>query len=413
MRFRSRLAVALALSFLLFACGVGTGYAIQHNLPDRSIAGMVSYFSPLRTPSPSDLQLNVLQEALGILEEDYMGELPSSEVLNRAAIRGVLEELGDPYTTLLDPELASMQEENLQGEFGGIGAHVEWDEDQTAVRIVEPFADSPAMAAGLQRGDYIVSVDGTPVSELGLPGSVARVRGPVDTDVVLGILRDEEQWEVSITRQIIAIQIVEHGQLGPAGAIGYLKLSTFNVKSAETVQQTLDELLDAEVQALILDLRDNGGGLLEQSVMIAGLFLGRKLVTEQHNEDGSITEHRAKQRPLVPPDMEVVVLVNASSASASEVVAGALQDHARGYLIGEPTFGKGSVQRTNVLSDESQLRVTVSQWYTPSGRSIEEQGLIPDLTIEMSMDDYESSLDPQLDAALGHLIPILGHDGQN
>ncbi len=412
-RFQTLLIGTLILSFLMFAGGAGTGYAVQRNRLDQRIAGLVTSFAPWPTFSRSRLQLDILEEAISILEQDYISELPPSDILNRAAIRGVLEELGDPYTILLDPEMASLQQEDLEGEFGGIGAHVEWDEDVEAVRIVEPFDNSPAKEAGLQRGDYIVAVDGMPVAELGLAGTVVKVRGPLETDVVLGIMRGEEQWEVSITRQLVEIEILETDLLGADESVGYLKLSTFNAKSAEAVQKALEALLDSDIEALILDLRDNGGGLLDQSVSIAGLFLGRRLITEQHDEDGRVIEHRAKRHPVVPPEMTVVVLVNESSASASEVVAGALQDHARGFLIGESTFGKGSVQRTSILSDESQLRITVSRWYTPSGRSIEEQGLEPDLMIEMSLEDYTADLDPQLDAALDHIEQSTGQDGQS
>ncbi len=412
-RFRNLLVTALVLSAVMFAGGVGTGYVVWQNNPDPGFAGLVASLSPWPSPQRPALQLDVLQEAIAILEDDFIGELPPPDDLNRAAIRGVLEALGDPYTMLLDPEMASMQQENIEGEFGGIGAHVEWDEEVEAVRIVEPFADSPAQAAGLQRGDHIVTVDGVAVKELGLSGSVARVRGPLGTDVELGIVRGEEQWDVTITRQRIEIQIVEHDLIGRNQDVGYLKLTSFNAKSAAIVQQTLEELLDDDIEALVLDLRDNGGGLLDQSVAIAGMFLGRQLITEQHDEDGRITEHRARKRALVPADMEVIVLVNGSSASASEIVAGALQDYARGYLIGEATFGKGSVQHTKILSDESQLRVTVSRWYTPDGHSLDEQGLEPDLAIEMSMEDYEADLDPQRDAALDYLYNTLRHDGQS
>ncbi len=413
MRLRSQFVIVSLLALLVFAGGVGTGYAIQREGHNPNVAGLVTSWVPWRAQSQTDLHLSVLQEALAILEQDFINELPSSEILNRAAIRGILTVLDDPYTVLLEPDIASMNQADMEGEFGGIGAHVEWDEDLKAVRIVEPFADSPAQAAGLRRGDYLITVDGIPIADLGLTGAVFRIRGPVDTSVVLEIRRGEEQWEVTVTRQLLEIQVVEHTLLGSQDTVGYVKLSTFNAKSAEAVRNSVQELLDADIEALILDLRDNSGGLLDQSVAIAGLFVGRQVVTEQYNQDGSTIVHRAQRRSLVPADIEVVVLVNESSASASEVVAGALQDHGRGYLIGEATFGKGSVQRTNILSDDSQLRVTVSRWYTPLGRSLEEEGLEPDLMVEMTMDDYGADLDPQLDAALAYLQRISNRDGQS
>ncbi len=402
-RFRNLFFVALGLSLLMFAGGVGTGYTIQEAFGYRLSQRMPAVLSAWWADHAATQDLGVLKEAVGILADDYLGPLPDSDVLNRAAIRGVLEELDDPYTVLLDPEHARIKRENMEGEYGGIGARVEWDEETEAVRIVEAFADGPAMKAGLLRGDYVLTINGISVTDLGLQGSVAKVRGPEGTTVVLGMLRDDIQWDVTVTRQLIENQIVEREILGTDFPVGYLKLSTFNAKTEAKVQEALEGLLAADIQALVFDLRDNGGGLLDQSVAVAGMFLGEELITEQRSRDGEVIQHRAEREAMVPPDIELVVLVNESSASASEVVAGALQDHNRGYLIGQPTFGKGSVQRPHQLSDESQLRITISQWFTPLGRSIDDQGLEPDLWIEMDEEDHAANQDPQLEAALDHV----------
>ena len=409
--------LAALWSIFMFAGGGVLGFVVGDGPPLFSQYQFSAPFQLTRTiqadAEVAEWDFTIMRETLKILQDEYMGPLPEPEVMMQAAVEGLLEELGDPYTLLLRPELASLNEESMDGEFGGIGARVEWDEELEAVRIVEPFEDSPAWRAGLLRGDLIISVNGEPIAELGIDGAITRVRGPVGTNVVLGIQRGEETWEETVRRDTIEIRITEQRLLGPDESVGYFKLSSFNQKSSGLVRTGLEDLLDSNVDAIILDLRDNGGGLLSESVSIAGMFVGPNLVVTQHMSEEESRQHRASQRAVLPDHVPLVVLVNESSASASEVVSGAIQDWGRGKLIGEPTFGKGSVQTTFRLPDSSQLRVTSARWHTPLGRTIDIEGLTPDLLVEMSEEDYAAERDPQLDAALEYLgVPSM-EEAQN
>ena len=355
----------------------------------------------------------VLEEAIAVLEEEFIGELPGDDVLNQAAIEGVLADLDDRYTLLLRPEQAALEASDTSGQFGGIGSMVEWSEEDLAVRITEPFPGSPAAEAGLVPGDLVIAVDGDPVSELGMTGTISRVRGPVDTEVRLEIRRGADEFELPIVRAVIEMPTTSHELIGPDLDVGYVRLHTFNALAADRLENVIKEFEDDGITGMVLDLRGNGGGLLDESVEVAGLLAGRGLVVLQKYSDGRQEEHRARQRAVLDRDIPLVLLVNRSSASASELVAGAIQDKGRAILVGEPTLGKGSVQVTHMLADESQIRVTNSLWFTPKGRSINGEGLTPDIPIDAAehgetpaVGDSGKEADPYLEAALRHLAGL-------
>ena len=253
-----------------------------------------------------------------------------------------------------------------------------------------------------------------------MSGTIAKVRGPVDTEVALGVRRDGEEFELAIVRAIIEMPTTSHELIGPDASIGYVRLHTFNALAADKLRDVIKDFEDAGVAGMILDLRGNGGGLLDVSVEVAGLMAGRGLVVSQKYTDGREEEHRAKNRAVLSRDTPLVVLVNRSSASASELVSGALQDKGRAILIGEPTLGKGSVQVTHMLADESQIRVTNSLWYTPEGRSINGEGLVPDVQIERvehgempEAADSDEEADPYIEAALQHFAGLQAAVGRD
>ena len=410
---RRVLMLMLVLSVLSAAGGSVGGYLYGKTRPTgipgsmlASLTGLWSDAGPFRQAA----DLDVLEEAVAILEEEFIGELPDDDVLNQAAIEGVLADLDDRYTLLLRPEQAALEASDTSGQFGGIGSMVEWSEEDLAIRITEPFPGSPAAEAGLVVGDLVIAVDGEPVSELGMTGATAKVRGPVDTAVRLDIRRGTEEFELVIVRAIIEMPTTSHELIGPDSSIGYVRLHTFNALAADKLRDVIEGFEDAGVEGMILDLRGNGGGLLDVSVEVAGLLAGRGLVVSQKYSDGREEEHRAKHRAVLSWDTPLVVLVNRSSASASELVSGALQDKGRAVLMGEPTLGKGSVQVTHMLADESQIRVTNSLWYTPKGRSINGEGLVPDVLIDRAKHgeaseatDPDEDADPYIEAALRHL----------
>lgn len=409
-----RLRLLLFTGFLwgavMFAGGAAGGYVIGDG-GSLSLWGQYRYEPPFRIVRASEAQtyvdFSLMQEAVGLLQEHHWQPLLSNDELNHTAIQGVLQGLDDPYTNLMEPETARRDAERMKGEFGGIGAHTAWDEELQLIRIVALFPDSPALQGGLQSNDLLTHVDGESISELGMTDTLFKVRGPVGTEVVLGIQRGEESWDVTLVRAVIELPVVEYSLKGEDESVGYVKLTTFNRKSPDKMREALTDVLAQDIEALILDLRNNAGGLLHESVEVAGLFSGPALIVSQQDRDGTEQPYRARRQALVPEQMPLVILVNEASASASEVVAGALQDLERAVLMGETTFGKGSVQTGHTLSDQSLLRITSARWFTPLGRTMDVQGLEPDLRVEMTPEHYEADLDPQLDAALAYISGLM------
>jgi carboxyl-terminal processing protease len=313
----------------------------------------------------------------------------------------------DQHTAFIDPVRASITRENIQGSFSGIGATVRLDEAGRLV-IVDPMPGHPAFLAGIRPDDVVLEVDGQSVDGLTLFEAVLLIRGPTDSTVVLTIFREEEPepFEVPIVRAKIELEVVESKLLNSVDGtekIGYVRLTQFSKGAAEKLTETINDLFAQGATALIFDLRSNPGGLLSESVNVSSLFIekGTVVVEKKETEDKTFS---AKRGLLVAnEDTPLVILVNGGSASASEIVAGAMQDHGRATIVGEQTFGKGSVQLPHQLSDGSELRVTIAEWLTPNGRQIHGEGITPDITVEMTFEDFEQGLDPQLDEAIGFL----------
>ena len=332
---------------------------------------------------------------------DVLDEAPL-ETIEEAAIRGMLEfGLDDPNTVYLPPEVLERIQEENSGEISGIGALVRTEEEsedgttqlcfvlsQTCRMVVVGVIEgSPAEAAGLQVGDVTVSVDGESVIGWTSDEVVSRVRGPVGTQVVLGVERDGEFLELTITRDRIVVPVVEARVL--TDGVGYISLSQFTSNSDELFHGELEQLLDAGVTKLIFDLRNNPGGALTAAVGIASEFLpdGLVLRTESPEESRSYEVDRAGL--ATSDEVEVVVLVNGASASASEVVSAALQEAGRATIMGEPTFGKNTVQQQFSLSNGGAVKVTIARWVTPSGASFGETGVQPDILVEVPPDAEE------------------------
>lgn len=353
----------------------------------------------------SDLSADDLElffEVWEILEDDFDGELPTEEELNNAIIDASIQTLGDEYTNYVEPDVAQRMREDMGGSFEGIGAFVR-ENDDGLVEIVRPMDGRPADIAGLEAGDIIIEVDGENVVGQSLDEIITKVRGPRDTVVVLGILRGEteELLEISITRARIEIPTVEFELLDDG--IGYLHLTSFNAVATEQVEDALDELIDQGATSLVFDLRDNPGGFLDAAVNISDLFLPESVVLYERNNQGLNQTFRADNGDA-GEDIPMVVLVNAGSASASELVAGALRDNDRAVLVGDVTFGKGSVQQIRTLSNGAELRVTIARWYTPGDVNIGANGLTPDFEVELPEDvSLGAEDDPQLQRAIEFL----------
>ncbi len=342
-------------------------------------------------------------EALGHIQEDYYGPAPAATDLTYGAIRGSLRALDDPFTMFTDPEITEIQKVELEGEFEGIGAYVSQNELGQLV-IQTPMRGQPAEKAGVQAGDIVLKVDDEDISGLDVNDSVLLIRGPKGTTVLLTIKREDEPdlLEIAVVRDRIEIpSVAEAKTLTDEGApeVGYVQITVFAEETKVELDKALEELRAEGVKALILDLRNNPGGYLDTAIEVASEFIGDGVVVMQEDSAGNRKTANASGTGLAT-DLPLVVLINRGSASASEIVAGAIRDDKRGLLVGEKTFGKGSVQNVHELSDKSQLRVTVAAWLTPSGDKIHKVGIAPDIEVERTADDVKNERDPQLERAI-------------
>ena len=395
----------LLISALIFSMGSGIGFYIGRiSSPAETAGSAVIAAETGRALAPADL--GIFWEAMDLLEEDFYGELPSPHERSYGAIRGVLDTLDDQNTGFLTPTEATRFLESIEGSFEGIGALVEWAEDEGAIRIVEPFEDQPAWNAGIRRGDLIIAINGQDVADLSnLNEAINRIKGPKGTEVHLTVRRDglDDPLEVPVTRDTIDIPVVVSERYGENDEFAYVHLKRFSADAGAKLRAELEDLLTDETQGLIFDLRGNPGGLLREAIKVTSVFLEDERVLIERFSDGTEEIYNTEGGALVPDDLPLVVLVNWGSASASEIVAGALQDVERAPLVGVTTYGKGSVQLPHTLSDESLLRVTIALWYTPSDRSINATGLEPDIVVELTNAQSDNEEDPQLDRAIEFL----------
>jgi carboxyl-terminal processing protease len=360
--------------------------------------------TPVRAPVPKDLekQFKVFWETWDLVYEEYYGkaELDSQQMIY-GAIRGMLNSLDDPHTSFLDPEQNRITSQDMSGKFEGIGASVDRKDDK--LFIVALIDDSPALKAGLKPGDIIAQVDGTDTTPLSIIEAVSRIRGPKGTTVTLTIVREgvEAPFEIKIVRAEIKFKTVTWKML--EGQIAYVKLSNnFGAETAADLARALSEARTQKAKGWIIDLRNNPGGYLDTAIQVASQFLKSGVVLYEQTGDGQRKPFPVRRGGLAT-ELPMVVLVNQYSASASEIVAGALQDAGRAVLIGEKTFGKGSVQNVHDLSDGSSAHITIAHWLTPNGREINGQGLQPDIEVKLTDDDINNNRDPQLDRALEYL----------
>jgi carboxyl-terminal processing protease len=345
-------------------------------------------------------------ESWDLVKEYYVGQPVDEELMMRGAIRGMLESLGDEHTSYLDPEMYARMNDSLEGqEYEGIGAWVDISGDY--LTIISPMPGSPAEKAGLRPDDKVIAIDGEDMT--GIDGQLVRQRvlGPKGSAVVLTILREgvPEPFDVEVIRDAIDIPMVTGRMLDDN--IAYVRLSTFGDDATKELKDILKDLMNQNPDGLILDLRYNGGGLLGTAIDVVSQFIGHGDVMIEEFGDGRVDRFQAKRGGFAT-EIPLVVLINEGSASASEIVAGAVQDLERGYLVGTTSYGKGSVQVLTALkNDEGAVRITVARWLTPEGRQINEQGLTPDFNVEITQEDLDAGKDPQLDKAVEVLLKKL------
>ncbi|MGD2179066.1 MAG: S41 family peptidase [Anaerolineae bacterium] len=423
----------LTLAAGMFAVGFGSGYLLTGHgqgllsgptavpaptalpsLPPDSSEGTPDAeptAEPEATPIPIPTPRNEAEETFqlfwevwDLVQRHYYDDLPSMREITYAAIRGMLDVLDDKYTAFIEPDVAAVLEEDATGRFEGIGAFVDADESGK-IRIVDTFENGPAQEAGLRAEDRVIAVDGESIVGDPLYEAIGKIRGPAGSEVVLTVEREEarEPFDVVVTRARLDIPIVET-EMRDDG-VGYVRLYDFSATASESLEEGLEELLEHDPKGIVLDLRQNPGGWLDQAIDVADLFLAENVVAVERFSDGREREFTASSGDIAE-DIPLVVLVNNGSASGSEIVAGALQDHERAPLVGVATFGKGSVQRPFALSDGSELRVTVALWFTPDDQRIQGEGLTPDIEVPWSDEEREEDpeQDPQLQRAVEYLL---------
>lgn len=365
---------------------------------------------PLVPPPGSPLagaDYSTLYEVWELIAEEFDGSLPPTNEMVDSIIAGSLETLDDDYTRYVSPDVAERMRQDQEGAVEGIGAFVV-ENDDGLFEIVRPIDGQPADLAGVKAGDVLIEVDGQSVLDLSFDEVILLVRGPQGTTVDLKFLREgeDEPVEFSIVRTRFEVPVVEFEVL-PAdmtggSTIGYIHLSEFNRNAEEKLLEALDQLLAQGITGLVFDLRDNPGGFLDQSVAVADAFLPDGVALFERNIRGLDETFRTDDGDVAEA-IPLVVLVNSGSASASEIVAGAIQDRDRAVLVGETTFGKGSVQQIHPLSDGSELRVTIARWYTPNNNTIDGEGISPDIEVE-TPEDLGGPEDGQLIRAIEHLL---------
>jgi carboxyl-terminal processing protease len=324
-------------------------------------------------------KIKIFAEVLSLIKENYVDEIKDDKDLIYGAIKGMLGSL-DPHSSFMPPELFKEMQIDTKGEFGGLGIKISIKDG--VLTVISPIEDTPAYRAGVKAGDKIIKIDGESTKDMSLHDAVTKLRGPKGTSVTITIMREglEKPLDITIIRDIIKIKSVKSKVIDKK--IGYVKLLQFQQKTGEELQKALKSLEKQGIEALILDLRNNPGGLLNSAIDVAEQFLpSRKLVVYiKGRNDKKIEYYTTKGRQI--KEYPMIVLVNEGSASASEIVAGALQDWGKAVILGTQTFGKGSVQTVIPLSDGSGLRLTTARYYTPKGRSIQAKGIEPDIIVK-------------------------------
>lgn len=381
--------LAVVIGGLAFAAGFGSNYYWSTRQAPVVVAGVPPKFG-------------LMWESWNLIQNEYYGEIPDKPALVHGMIRGLLQSLQDPYTILVEPQPAQLEANNLQGSYGGIGAKVELNKGKL---VLLPFPEGPASDAGVLPNDEIVEIDGEEIKPGATPDSIElKLRGEIGTKVKLTLHRlgESEAIKVELERKDINIPTVQYRMLENS-PYAYIQVTLESADTSKEFERALDDLKSKNPKGVVLDLRNNPGGLFPDPALdIVGEFLPNAPVVIEKHRDGTQQTYNARSAAKMR-DIPFVVLVNGGTASAAEIMAGALQDSGKTTLIGEKTFGKGSVQGIYPLQDKSVLHVTTAKWLTPKGNEIEGVGLKPNIQIPLTPEDTAKGVDPQLDRAIAYL----------
>ncbi len=382
--------VNVAILLVVFGIGVNFGN------------GNLSFTTPVSSNKslPSKLDTAETQNLYNLLRKNFDGELDAQK-LQDGMKSGMVRATGDPHTEYFNAKDAKEFNEQLSGTFSGIGAQLGKDDKDNLI-VIAPIANYPAEKAGLRAKDAIISIDKKSTSGMSIDEAVSKIRGPKGTQVALEIVRDnKERKELKITREDITIPSVEYKIL-PEN-VGYIQISQFWDDTYSLTKKAAEEFKKAGVKGVIVDLRSNPGGSLDAAVKVSNVWLPNGKTVLQEKRDGRVVQTFTASGSPMLSDVSTVVLINEGSASASEIVAGALKDNGVATLMGVKSYGKGSVQQIIPLGNGGELKVTVARWFRPNGQNIDKKGIQPDKEIKMSDDDYANGRDPQKDAAIQQL----------
>jgi carboxyl-terminal processing protease len=435
MRELSRIVIFFAASIAAMLLAFGAGFVTANRVPGalgsreemlarisdaidgRSVQPTTAASATLEaaavaTPTSGEpADFGIFWQAYDRLKSDAYGAMPDDKEITYGAIRGSLRSLDDPFTVFTDPVVTEVQRPELDSAFEGIGAYVSSNAAGQLI-IQTPMRGQPAERAGVMAGDIVLKVDDTDISGMDVEDAVLLIRGPKGTTVRLTILRKgiPQPMVIPVVRDRIDIPSVNDVRLlDDLGApqVGYLQLTMFASETDAELRSAIDELRGKGAKALVLDLRNDPGGFLNTAIEVASEFIDEGVIVYQEDKVGHRIAENAKSGGHAL-DVPLVVLINKGSASAAEIVAGAIRDHDRGRLVGQTTYGKGSVQNVHDLADGSQVRITVAVWLTPDGSLIHRRGITPDVEVDLTAQDVEAGRDPQLERAVQEATKLLG-----
>ena len=373
--------------FIGLSLNYGYGYALNY----------LSESNSQNKGLPKNLDYSSVEKMYDILRLNYDGEITTDKIMDGLK-SGLAKAAGDPYTVYLSKEDNEAFDSQLSGTFTGIGA--ELIEENNVVVVATPLSGFPAEKAGLKARDIIFKIDGEDATQLSVSEAVKKIRGEKGTTVKLTLIRNGEQLEISITRDVITVPSVKSEIVD---GVGYMTIYRFGEDTAKLARQYAVSYKNQNVKGVVVDVRNNPGGYLDQAVQVASLWLSKNQVVVEEKRGSVLVKSYPASGDNVLGGTKTVVLVNGGSASASEILAGALHDHKVATLIGEKSFGKGSVQQVETLDSDTALKVTVAKWFTPNGKNINKEGIAPDKEVVLGIDDAKKNNDPQKTAALEFL----------